>query len=196
MIDNNVEYYDENADSFFERTVNADLSEVRERFLKYIPEGGKILDAGCGSGRDSKAFLEAGYDVISFDASVEMCKRASKYIGRRVIQMRFENMAFDDTFAGIWACASLLHVSAEKLPAVVGKLNSLLRVNGVLYASFKYGEGRKVRGKRVFSDFTEKSIVPLFQAAGFAIVSNVVGADSRPERADEKWINIIGMKKL
>ena len=196
MIDNNVEYYDENADNFFERTVKADVSEVRERFLKYIPEGGKILDAGCGSGRDSKAFLEAGYDVISFDASVEMCKRASKYIGRRVIQMRFENMAFDDTFAGIWACASLLHVSAENLPAVLGKLNSLLRVSGVLYASFKYGEGRKVRGQRVFSDFTEKSIVPLFQAAGFAIVSNVVGADSRPERADEKWINIIGMKKL
>lgn len=194
MIDKNVDYYNRNADSFFEGSINADMSGVRARFLSYVPAGGRILDAGCGSGRDSKVFMEAGYDVVSFDASEEMCKRASEYIGREVKNMRFEEMSFANEFDGIWACASLLHVAFEKLPEIVKKLHEALRTNGAVYASFKYGEGTKIRGDRVFSDFTEESVIPLFENAGFKIVSNVVGTDSRPGREDEKWVNVICVK--
>lgn len=194
MIDKNVDYYNRNADSFFEGSINADMSVVRARFLSYVPAGGRILDAGCGSGRDSKVFMEAGYDVVSFDASEEMCKRASEYIGREVKNMRFEEMSFANEFDGIWACASLLHVAFEKLPEIVKKLHEALRTNGAVYASFKYGEGTKIRGDRVFSDFTEESVIPLFENAGFKIVSNVVGTDSRPGREDEKWVNVICVK--
>lgn len=194
MIDKNVDYYNRNADSFFEGSINADMSVVRARFLSYVPAGGRILDAGCGSGRDSKVFMEAGYDVVSFDASEEMCKRASEFIGREVKNMRFEEMSFANEFDGIWACASLLHVAFEKLPEIVKKLHEALRTNGAVYASFKYGEGTKIRGDRVFSDFTEESVIPLFENAGFKIVSNVVGTDSRPGREDEKWVNVICVK--
>jgi SAM-dependent methyltransferase len=194
MIDKNVDYYNRNADSFFEGSINADMSVVRARFLSYVPAGGRILDAGCGSGRDSKVFMEAGYDVVSFDASEEMCKRASEYIGREVKNMRFEEMSFANEFDGIWACASLLHVSFEELPEIVKKLHEALRTNGALYASFKYGEGTKIRGERIFSDFTEESVIPLFENAGFKIVSNEVGTDSRPGREDEKWVNVICVK--
>ena len=194
MIDKNVDYYNRNADSFFEGSINADMSVVRARFLSYVPAGGRILDAGCGSGRDSKVFMEAGYDVVSFDASEEMCKRASEYIGREVKNMRFEEMSFANEFDGIWACASLLHVAFEKLPEIVKKLHEALRTNGAVYASFKYGEGTKIRGDRVFSDFTEESVIPFFENAGFKIVSNVVGTDSRPGREDEKWVNVICVK--
>ena len=194
MIDKNVDYYNRNADSFFEGSINADMSVVRARFLSYVPAGGRILDAGCGSGRDSKVFMEAGYDVVSFDASEEMCKRASEYIGREVKNMRFEEMSFANEFDGIWACASLLHVAFEKLPEIVKKLHEALRTNGAVYASFKYGEGTKIRGDRVFSDFTEESVIPLFENAGYKIVSNVVGTDSRPGREDEKWVNVICVK--
>ena len=194
MIDKNVDYYNRNADCFFEGSINADMSVVRARFLSYVPAGGRILDAGCGSGRDSKVFMEAGYDVVSFDASEEMCKRASKFIGREVKNMRFEEMSFANEFDGIWACASLLHVAFEKLPEIVKKLHEALRTNGAVYASFKYGEGTKIRGDRVFSDFTEESVIPLFENAGFKIVSNVVGTDSRPGREDEKWVNVICVK--
>ena len=194
-IDKNVEYYNINADSFFEGSVNADMSEVRHRLLKYIPDGGRILDAGCGSGRDSKAFLDAGYDVVSFDASEEMCKRASNYIGKDVMNLRFEEISFDKEFDGIWACATLLHVPMDELPVIMKKLHNALKENGALYASFKYGEGTTLRGERKFSDFTEKSIVPLFETAGFEIVSNIVGSDSRPGRESEKWVNVIGIAR-
>ncbi len=194
-VDNNVEYYNKNADSFFTGSVNADMAEDREAFLAYVPDGGKILDAGCGSGRDSKAFLDAGYDVVAFDASREMRIRASEYIGREVLDLRFEDISFEKEFDGIWASASLLHVPVEELPEVMGRMRKALKPGGVMYASFKYGEGTKVRGERLFSDFNEKSVVPLFENAGFEIVSNMVGPDSRPGRETEYWVSVIGVAR-
>lgn len=193
MSDNNVEYYNKNADSFFEGSINANMSADRDKFLSYLPAGAKLLDAGCGSGRDSKAFLDAGYDVISFDASKEMRKRATQYIGREVLDLRFEDISFDKEFDGIWASASLLHVPMDELPQVMLKMRKALKEGGVMYASFKYGDGPKPRGERMFSDFNEKSIVPLFENAGFEIVWNVVGADNRPGRESEKWVTVIGI---
>ena len=195
MTDINVEYYNKNADSFFEGSVNADMSEDRSRFLDYVPDGGRILDAGCGSGRDSKAFLDAGYDVVSFDASEEMRKRASEYIGREVLDLRLEDISFDNEFDSIWASATLLHVPIEELPEVMTKMNRALKPGGAIYASFKYGDGTKMRGERRFSDFNEKSVVPLFENAGFRIVSNIVGGDNRPGREAEMWVSVIGIKE-
>ncbi len=194
MVDKNVEYYNENADSFFEGSVNADMSEDRNKFTAYLPKQGRILDAGCGSGRDSKAFLDEGYDVVSFDASKEMCIRASKLIGREVKNMRFEDMSFAKEFDGIWASATLLHVPMNELPGIMQKMNAALKAGGVMYASFKYGDGTKMRGERKFSDFNEKSIVPLFENAGFKILTNEVGHDNRPGRESEMWVEVIASK--
>nr|WP_155834185.1 NUDIX domain-containing protein [Butyrivibrio sp. VCD2006] len=196
MVDKNVEYYDMNADSFFAGSVNADMSYERDRFIALLSEHGHVLDAGCGSGRDSKAFLEAGFFVTAFDASEEMRKRASEYLGQEVLDMRFEDIDFHNEFDGVWACASLLHVPVDQLPETMKKLNVSLKSGGVIYASFKYGDGTKMRGDRRFSDFNEKSIVKLFEDAGFEILFNEVGTDNRPGREDEMWVNAIGKKKL
>jgi 2-polyprenyl-3-methyl-5-hydroxy-6-metoxy-1,4-benzoquinol methylase len=191
FISKNIDYYNKNADSFFEGSVNADMSYERDRFISLLPAGGKVLDAGCGSGRDSKAFLERGFEITAFDASEEMCKRASEYIGQEVINMLFQDVTYKDEFDGVWASASLLHVSIEELPAIIRKMNEALKSGGVMYASFKYGDGIQMRGERRFSDFNEKSIVPLFENAGFKIIYNEVGADNRPGRENEMWVNVI-----
>jgi len=162
MTDANVEYYNKNADSFFEGSISADMSSVRNRFVNYLPKGAHVLDAGCGSGRDSKAFLDLGYDVTAFDASKEMCIRASEYIKRDVINMRFEDISYDNEFDGIWACASLLHVPMDNLPEVMHKMNKALKKDGIMYASFKRGDGTKRRGERVFSDYNKESIIQVY----------------------------------
>ena len=194
MVDRNVDYYNKNADAFFQGSVNADMSYERNKFIRLLPENAKVLDAGCGSGRDSKAFLEYGFEVVAFDASEEMCKRASKYIGQPVMNMRFEDMSFDNTFDGIWASASLLHVPMGELPAVMLRMGEAIKLGGYMYASFKYGDGTKMRGERRFSDFNERSVVPLFENAGFTIVYNKVGADNRPGRENEMWVSVIAKK--
>ncbi len=190
----NIEYYNENAEEFYQTSVEADMSLWRDQFLKYIPDGGRILDAGCGSGRDSKVFLMRGYSVVAIDASREMCKKASELLGQEVWQMKFEEMSFDDEFDGAWACASLLHVPGEAMEDVLRRIRKGLQQGGFFYASFKYGEGETKKGERFFTNYTEESVAGLFRSNGFRVLECATSMDVRPGREGEKWINIIGVK--
>ena len=193
-MDNNIEYYNKNAEAFFEGTVNADMSLWRDKFEKYVISGGRILDAGCGSGRDSKAFIQHGYSVVAFDASKEMCRMASEFIGQEVWQMKFDEISFNEEFDGIWACASLLHVSGEKMTKTLENLHKALIKSGIIYVSFKYGDGVRVRGERTFTDYTEISVKSLLNEAGFEILECGVTSDIRPGREAETWVNVIARK--
>ena len=190
-MDGNIEYYNINAESFIAGTQHADMSLWRDKFEAYIADGGRVLDAGCGSGRDSKAFKQHGFSVVAFDASKEMCRAASEHIGQEVWQMRFDEMSFEEEFDGIWACASLLHVDHEELPQIVGKLKKALKNDGTMYVSFKYGDGKTVKGDRTFSNLTEESAKRLLDGCGFTVLESGITGDVREGRNDEKWVNVI-----
>jgi len=116
-----VDWYNTNAENYFNETKNFSMKKEYPPFLEYIPKGGKILDAGCGSGRDTKEFKDMGYKVTAFDASEELAKKASKHTGLNVEATTFEKFKSDDKFDGIWACTSLLHVSKKSKPILVDK---------------------------------------------------------------------------
>jgi len=123
-----------------------------------VPEGARILDAGCGSGRDAKRFLEMGYEVTAFDASGELCALASRHVGRPVLRMRFDEVRFEDEFDGVWACASLLHVPRREMDGALARLSRSLKPGGVFYASFRYREGEVIHEDgRHFADCTEEA---------------------------------------
>ena len=67
-----IDYYNNNAEEFFKNTLKIKLNDLYNKFLEYIPVGGRLLDLGCGSGRDTLYFLENGYDVTSLDGSQKM----------------------------------------------------------------------------------------------------------------------------
>ena len=85
-------YYEKNAEEYCKATINIDMSNIYNKFLPFLPKGGRILDAGCGSGRDSKIFIDNGYKVLAFDASQELADRASHYIGQTVLELNFEDI--------------------------------------------------------------------------------------------------------
>ena len=186
-----IEYYDQNAESFIEGTIHADMKDCRERFLRFIKPGGKLLDAGCGSGRDSLAFLQEGYEVDAFDASEELCRRASELLGIPVECRTFEELTGSEEYDGIWACASLLHVRETDLPDVLERLKNLLKPEGVLYASFKEGSGEREKDGRFFLDMTEDQCRKVFSEAGFRIIESFLSKDVRNDRQNEGWVNII-----
>lgn len=193
--DNNIKYYDDNAASFIAGTQNVDMSLWRDKFESYISAGGSILDAGCGSGRDSRAFLQQGYKVTAFDASSEMCRATAELTGLDVKQMKFQDVAYSAEFDGIWACASLLHVSYDELPDVMKRLMRALKPGGTIYVSFKYGEGTMTKGDRTFSNFTELTVKEMLENAGLEVIEYGISGDVRDGRSDEKWINVIaGLK--
>lgn len=195
-MDFNIEYYNRNAELFIAGTQNVDMSLWRNKFESLLANGGRVLDAGCGSGRDSRAFKQHGFLVTAFDASREMCAAASRLIGQEVSQMKFQEIDFEEEFDGIWACASLLHVTYDELPNVMEKLHRALKRGGVIYVSFKYGAGKMIKGERTFSNFTETTVGEMLNKAGFIVIECGITGDVREGREDEKWVNVISRKAL
>lgn len=189
-----MNYYDENAQEFFNGTVDADMTSNYTEFIDELPENAVILDAGCGSGRDTLEFKKMGFNVTAIDGSAEMCKLASEYAGQEVRHMMFQDIDFEEVFDGIWASASLLHVPTNELDLVLANLRKSLKVGGVLHASFKQGDFEGMRNGRFFNDFTEDSAIELFERNDFEVLKNWITNDSRPERYDEKWVNVLVRK--
>jgi SAM-dependent methyltransferase len=190
-----VSYYEENAQSYFDATVSANVSELRARFLRHVRLGGRILDAGCGAGRDLRAFADAGHDAIGFDASARLAVLAAAHSGRPVTVLRFEDMSYVKEFDGIWACASLLHLAREALPDVFGRCARALRPGGAFYLSFKHGATTRIEGGRTFTDMTEPEARLALEAAGCSVVEVWISRDVRPSRT-ALWLNVIALRHI
>ena len=190
-----LRYYKEQQAAFVAGTLNADMEETRKRFLAYLAPGARILDFGCGSGRDTKAFLDLGYRVDATDGSEEICELASKFTGIEVVPMHFSGLCAIDVYHGIWACASILHLPKAELKSVLAKIATALKEGGILYTSFKYGTFEGMRNGRCFTDFTSESLADFWKdIESLKIVEEWITTDVRPGREDEKWINILARK--
>ena len=190
-----LQYYEENADQFIAGTLEADMWDGRNRFLKLLPQQAYILDFGCGSGRDAKAFLEAGYNVDAVDGSFKLCEAATKYTGIPVKQMRFEDLDANGRYDGIWACASILHLPKPELSEIIKKIAAALKPNGILYTSFKYGDFEGERGKRYYTDFTEETVKEFWNKLPFIpIIETWITRDVRPGNEEERWINLLATR--
>lgn len=221
---NNEDYYRQNAQRFFTDTASVDMSALYPPFIDCLPPGARILDAGCGSGRDVKAFSEMGFIVEAFDASAELVALARQLSGKPVEQMRFQDVDAVERYDGIWCCASLLHVSQAELPGVMTKLAIALKPGGVEYLSFKYGRGEREKDGRRFTDMDvaglQKLVDEVNTLGGEILATNKIGVkseagsedtavkrfaleidkiwqtgDVRAGRGDEAWLNAIIRKK-
>ena len=192
-----LNYYNENAAAFCEGTLNADMSHLYGCFLQHVPAGGKILDLGCGSGRDSLAFLRKGYQVEAVDGSSELCRLASEFIGQPVRCMDFEELDYEEEFDGVWACASLLHVEKSRILSVLAKVHRALKPGGVMYFSFKRGTSERMAGERFFNDYTEDTVKNLFTTEnGWQLLDLFITGDGREGREEEQWVNGVMRKTV
>ena len=187
-----LNYYNSNAVNFSETTKKVDFSEVQQIFINHLSIDAFILDFGCGSGRDTKYFLNHGYHVTATDGSEAICKIASDYTGIPVKQMLFEELDARNRYDGIWACASILHLSKDELPDIFQKMHRALKENGIIYTSFKYGTFEGERNGRYFTDFTEGLFEEFArQISGLKIEKMWITGDVREGRGDERWLNIL-----
>lgn len=186
-------YYDENAVAFIESTRNVDLRDHYDRFLLHLAPGSRILDAGCGAGRDSLAFARRGHAVVAIDSSIEMVRATREFAGVPAEHVSFLEFRPDRQFDGIWACASLLHLSWSRLVANVRHLTTLLRNGGVLYMSFKLGDGEGRREGRFFRDLNEDLLAALVnETPSLELRERWRSSDGRPDR-DGLWLNAIAL---
>ena len=196
-MDKNItlEYYSKKAEEFANDTQDVKFTELQDEFLKHLNPNAKILDLGCGSGRDSKYFIDKGYSVVALDGCKELCEIATHHIGQNVIHSAFEDFETEETFDGIWACASLLHLPIEKLPIIIEKFANNLNKNGCFYLSFKYGDFSGLKNGRYFTYLTEETFKQIIaNMENLKINSLSITGDVRASRENEKWLNVFLMK--
>lgn len=190
-----LDYYNKNAQHYFETTVDAPMKQQYDLFLKYF-KGGRLLDLGCGSGRDSKFFKDLGFDVTAVDGSEEMCKLAREYTGLDVKCLNFIDLREIGYYDGIWACASLLHVDRRFILDVLKKTRDALKQSGYMYASVKNGVGEEVtREGRYFSYYTKEDFEKLLNKAGLEVVDFCSTASSSNPNETRNWNNFVLERK-
>lgn len=196
MLDKTINYYDTNAKEFVEGTLNVDFKATQDKFINKLPAKGYILDFGCGSGRDTKYFLARDFNVDAIDGSIELCKIASEYTNIKVRHMYFNELSIVNKYDGIWACSSILHLSLDDLVDVFKRMSKALKDEGIIYTSFKYGDFSGERNGRYFTDMTEDSFAKLIaNVENLKVEEQWITADVRPQRGNEKWLNLILRKK-
>ena len=184
-------YYNQNAQAFFENTYQVEMESLYAPFLRYLPEQASILDSGCGSGRDILAFKKKGYQVEAIDYSAELVKKARELTNIEVRQQSFYDLAENNKYDGIWACASLLHCERDRLTEVLGLIFKALKPNGVCYMSFKYGNTDREKEGRSFTDLNEQQVHDLLKQIDQALLlQQWITVDKRPDRTEE-WLNIL-----
>lgn len=182
-----MRFYDGDPESYSDSTFGNDVSALRARFAARLRPGARVLDLGCGSGRDTVAFRREGFEVVPVDGSEGMCAVAARNTGSEVMRLDIADLDFDGEFDGVWACASLLHLRPEELVSALAGIRRALKEGGAAYVSFKAGSFSGVRDGRWYTDLTAEAVVELAGRAGLEAAEVWESTDPR----GTEWTNAI-----
>lgn len=198
--------YDSIAIDYEQKSFDLDASQDLPRFIELIPAGGKVLDAGCGYGRELKYFIDNGFDSSGIDMSSGMLELARKRAPEaKISHMNITQLQFpDETFDGVWCRGALHHLNREQVPAVLQGLKRVLKPNGALFVMCREGEGQAIRKEelsggleRTFTQFRKEELEELVKNAGFdALESYQYNEVERygQGREDSNFVVVIGKK--
>lgn len=191
-----LRFYDINAELYAKQTRGIDLAHLYRPFLTKIPRGGKILDVGCGAGRDLKRFVEEGFDAVGVDPSEKLAVMAREFSGCEVLVSNVREISFDQEFDGVWACASLIHLPHRQLPSALERIFSALRPGGALFVSMQIGSGETVmEDGRFVARYTSEELSDAIGQARFELTDLWITPDSLPGRHSVVWVNAIAKKR-
>ncbi len=192
-------YYETHTLEFIDKTLGIDMTRLYRPFIDNLPTGTipHILDAACGSGRDTMYFLSRGYKVTAFDASSSMANQAQKLIDHPVLHMTFDDINWESHFDGIWTCACLLHIHKDDIKATLQKIITALKPDGIWYMSFKEGFGEEIEENtgRMFNSYTIDNLSELLE--GFPeinIIKTWTEESKVPGNEGTNWVNAIVRK--
>ncbi|MCB5233692.1 MAG: class I SAM-dependent methyltransferase [Candidatus Cloacimonetes bacterium] len=187
-----MNYYNRHAQQYFDKTVHADMKELYDMVLPSLPKLARILDLGCGSGRDAAFFKDLGYEVFAIEPSQGLACLAMENFGIEVWPYKMQEIKFESEFDLIWACASLIHLKFEEMPDMWQRLKRSLKPEGRIFASFKKGDFEGLREGRWYCDYTLPKLEESgFREAGLELMLISETQDRLPGREDLVWINVV-----
>ena len=189
-------YYNNNAYEYFNTTKMITLDNLYSIFLNYITTKGKILDFGCGSGRDSKYFKDKGYDVYLLDGSINLANIVETELGLKVKVQDFNDFDEKDKYDGVWACASLLHVKKENLSNIILKIKKSIHDDGIIYISMKDVVGEEIDNfGRYYNYVNEKEFEELLKPLHLKVDKYIKTNQRKDDSKNIIWHNFF-IKKI
>ncbi|OGY84581.1 MAG: hypothetical protein A3F54_05755 [Candidatus Kerfeldbacteria bacterium RIFCSPHIGHO2_12_FULL_48_17] len=185
-IQQTIQAFDQSADTHARQAAKINMAPQRELFIKYL-KGQSILDIGCGAGRDVAWFSEQGYHVTGIDLSEKLICKAKVCAPQAVfmnIDMRKVKFP-DNTFDGVWACASLLHLKKAEVAAALQDWERVLKEEGVLFVGVREGAGEVMEDGKWYANYSAEELAKYIKKAGFKILEKA---------AVTKWVNIYARK--
>jgi len=191
ITEKNLLFYQLNGDSYIKKTMHLDMEEIRARFISLIPAYGHILDLGCGSGRDSRAFLAHGFKITATDASAKIAAITGKFLGQQVRIEKAQKLCAREKYDGIWASASLLHIPVSEIESTFNAISTALKPEGIWYMSFKKGAGERWdEHGRFFSDYSIQTLRRLLNKSDRVEIVDIYEKTAAGSYGDECWLNV------
>lgn len=197
-IEETINSYNNNAERY-SKTYNLSYIEKQLKFYLENFNGNRILDVGCGHGRDASYFSEKGFDVVGIDLSEELLKTARENSPKsRFYLMDMRHLDFySNLFDGIWACSSFLHVPYKDAESTLKGFNRVLKPEGLMFLCVLEGEGEKMEKtmkfqeyERFFAYYSKDRIEDLMDKADFNVINCEV-----EEKPRGSWINLFCRKR-
>ena len=159
-------------------------------FLDQLSPGARILELGCGGGRDAAAMLARGFDIDPTDGTAEMAAKAEARIGRPVRVLRFEEIDAVAAYDAVWAHASLLHVPRPALAGVLAAIHRALRLGGLHFANYKSGgvEGRDRFGRYFNHPSHEELAAAYARSAPWEVLATVEEMGGGYDGRQGQWL--------
>lgn len=204
-FDDTIRWYDENSESYSRAQATKTPIDSIEKFLTYLPQHPRVLDAGCASGRETGVFVQKGADVTGVDLSKGFLKLArEKYPTVRFVEADFRRLPLDDgMFDGVWSHASLVHLEIlEDVQKTLAEFRRVLKPSGVLYICVKEQQGDEETAvvtdtlsnhDRFFRYYTEEGLKKLIEDTGFAVLEIARKPDLHG-RSEVQWLEIISRR--
>ena len=190
-----VAVYDQQADKYLEMVNSAETDAALTQFLAHVPEGGSILDLGCGPGNYAATMQSRGFNVTATDASLAMVEIARQHETIEVHQATFEDLDDVNLYDGIWANFSLLHATREDFPRYLNKVATALKPKGHLHLGMKTGtaESRDKIGRH-YAYYSVQELNDHLPKAAFSVL-RVDEGEARGLAGDvEPWATLIAVR--
>ncbi len=196
QLKESLKTYEKYASIYAEHTSRKILQFQLNKFISYL-KGKKVLDIGCGAGRDVEYFIEEGLDAKGIDICKALIEEAEKNVCKDCfIEMDMLKLSFKEKFDGVWMMASFADIMKKDAPKFLKRCNDVLNDLGVIYIAVKEGEGEKILHKerygnlpRFYAFYKQLELEGLLREAGFTIISSEVADDE-----GVRWVEIFARK--